>query len=177
MPGSSPHLRGSRACQQVVCRCGRVIPAPAGQPPTSGELPRNRKGHPRTCGAAELGQGVPHQGSGSSPHLRGSPGPCANCCGWLWVIPAPAGQPTPGTATPDGGSGHPRTCGAADLVGPVVKLESGSSPHLRGSPRRSSRSRSSLGVIPAPAGQPRSWPRAHPPRWGHPRTCGAATRA
>ena len=51
-----------------------------------------------------------------------------------------------------------------------------SSPHLRGSRPMASSTITAIGVIPAPAGQPRS----QPPPWrrarSHPRTCGAAAQ-
>ena len=67
---------------------------------------------------------------------------------------------------------HPRTCGEHVACLAKQSIMHGSSPHLRGTQRRSGRRRDGRRFIPAPAGntRPRGSPMCRPSV--HPRTCG-----
>ena len=88
------------------------------------------------------------------------------------IIPAYAGN-TP----PNHGSGwltrdHPRICGEHDLIAGWDKDPSGSSPHMRGTPRPVYTLDPNHGIIPAYAGNTSdSQGQGHPSR-DHPRICG-----
>ena len=152
-----------------------VIPVPAGQPCGRDHSAAGRKGHPRTCGAARLSLPSTARRSGSSPYLRGSPGGGPLPLWHRGVIPVPAGQPPPPFPCWRRVWGHPRTCGAAEVMAGRVWFSSGSSPYLRGSQVRRRMPPATRWVIPVPAGQPDPRPEQVGQLRGHPRTCGAAT--
>ena len=175
--GSSPYLRGSRPPAVRAWRPAGVIPVPAGQPTIRKFWKYRSKGHPRTCGAALVQRQARHKHRGSSPYLRGSLLPDQGIVQAVRVIPVPAGQPMTLNPSRTWIRGHPRTCGAAVLGMDGSIQMTGSSPYLRGSPRLWWWMVSRQRVIPVPAGQPCPQPLLLSGHTGHPRTCGAATRA
>ena len=150
------------------------IPAPAGQPISTGETAVSARAYPRTCGAARQTISGPLAPQGLSPHLRGShvPATCKNCL--QGPIPAPAGQPAWQPVGRPPPRAYPRTCGAAPGSGRTGNRPSGLSPHLRGSLQRTALRPCALGPIPAPAGQPGKLWLAFAIFAAYPRTCGAA---
>ena len=92
--GSSPHLRGNLGDDKSEPRPPRVIPAPAGEPQSQGDIQAGRGGHPRTCGGTPAGRRRASHPTGSSPHLRGNPVVIKGPISHGRVIPAPAGEPT-----------------------------------------------------------------------------------
>ena len=95
--GLSPRLRGNLGTGQALSLASRSIPAPAGEPPSGVGGLGILSVYPRACG----GTGVwsPRAGctAGLSPRLRGNPSPPYS--GWCPTgsIPAPAGEPAPGS--------------------------------------------------------------------------------
>jgi len=89
------------------------------------------------------------------------------------LIPACAGQTEGVKAAGAAAGAHPRVCGADedDNVGVVNSI--GSSPRVRGRLMGSIGFPSWWGLIPACAGQTRTWWRCQPLRRAHPRVCGA----
>ncbi len=110
--------------------------------------------------------------SGSSPHTRGT-GACPGARRDRGrFIPAHAGNRLGTLATRRASSVHPRTRGEQRFASPRTKVNSGSSPHTRGTEVFSARSCRTLRFIPAHAGN-----RCQPNRQGsappvHPRTRG-----
>ena len=150
--GSSPRVRGSRRGGLQDGGSHGIIPAGAGLTSASLGFGSSDGDHPRGCGAhAEKDLGIA-PGEGSSPRVRGS------LCQWeglerrTGIIPAGAGL----TGSPMTKScwrrDHPRGCGAhtAELASAIVKT--GSSPRVRGSPRRGHKEQLHAGIIPAGAG-------------------------
>ena len=171
-PGSSPHLRGTHSPGDAHRGRSRFIPAPAGNTFSSTGRDRPRTVHPRTCGEHTPAPISPPAHVGSSPHLRGT----RRCCHYQRprsrFIPAPAGNTVVSTATFDGGSVHPRTCGEHGISVSLRPAGCGSSPHLRGTRVLGGLGRLGRRFIPAPAGNTvikRFFVFNDPV---HPRTCG-----
>ncbi len=153
-PGPSPHTRGSPSKNRRYTRASGSIPAYAGQPAARRRRSARRRVHPRIRGAAILLQRHHFGAQGPSPHTRGSQPVQVRVDPQAGSIPAYAGQPFRTSPAARGTRVHPRIRGAAwtNIDGP--KFFQGPSPHTRGSPSRSSSRASSLGSIPAYAGQP-----------------------
>ena len=88
------------------------------------------------------------------------------------IIPAHAGNTGPATSRAGGGRDHPRACGEHPRHIAPCCYDTGSSPRMRGTRRRSRRVRGAVGIIPAHAGNTfDAWGIAICPR-DHPRACG-----
>ena len=170
--GSSPHLRGNRIYVLITKTVIRVIPAPAGEPTNRRAGKHLVRGHPRTCGGTKWTAPSGEFDGGSSPHLRGNQVDRAFRRVRRRVIPAPAGEPIRISMWFLTLRGHPRTCGGTLSSRPLGGLVLGSSPHLRGNPRRLGRRAPVFRVIPAPAGEPSRSISSRMVSTGHPRTCG-----
>ncbi len=170
--GSSPRLRGTQ--RRLSCATGwrRFIPAPAGntqKPPAT----RTRGAvHPRACGEHRDYRTCDAPQDGSSPRLRGTQRPQRGDRVGARFIPAPAGNTTPPTDDAMRQPVHPRACGEHAANRSQNGVICGSSPRLRGTPRRALAGTADRRFIPAPAGntsrlvtQSRAWP-------VHPRACG-----
>ena len=171
--GSSPRVRG-KPFRTIPGRAGvRIIPARAGQTLRRGQWHRHDADHPRACGANLVPFSLRLWWFGSSPRVRGKLDDVRLDDAANRIIPARAGHTyffqSIKAVTPD----HPRACGANCRNRYRVEVDSGSSPRVRGKPRRRSRLPVCRRIIPARAGQTR------PPsnRWccesDHPRACGA----
>ncbi len=110
--------------------------------------------------------------SGSSPRVRGTPPAPGQRAARRRFIPARAGNTTPRPCSGIPGSVHPRSCGEHDFVDYLRLQSAGSSPRVRGTPRRS-RCRLPAGrFIPARAGNTaKNWATGWTPPV-HPRACG-----
>ena len=130
--GSSPRMRGARGRQLEPIVRGRIIPADAGSTLLDVGGVTVRKDHPRGCGEHVVEDGHVFQFSGSSPRMRGAPGPDPVRPRPIRIIPADAGS-TRRRACPSWWSAdHPRGCGEHNmLVDPVPRVP-GSSPRMRG---------------------------------------------
>ncbi len=170
--GSSPRVRGTQADNALRLRCGRFIPACAGkrQRPVGRQL----------------------DGGGSSPRVRGTPRCLPTPKNNGRFIPACAGNAASRSISTALNPVHPRVCGerfilqiarSGTSVHPRVCGERGrhparwrqilgSSPRVRGTPRRRARQRPTSRFIPACAGNAcslRSFVSSIPV---HPRVCG-----
>ena len=171
--GSSPRVRGKPCGDGDGGVALRIIPARAGQTLRRGQWHRHDADHPRACGANLVPFSLRLWWFGSSPRVRGKLDDVRLDDAANRIIPARAGQTyffqSIKAVTPD----HPRACGANCRNRYRVEVDSGSSPRVRGKPRRRSRLPVCRRIIPARAGQTR------PPsnRWccesDHPRACGA----
>ena len=159
--GSSPRVRGKRLAAPVRPRRPRLIPARAGKTrPGSNESP-HEAAHPRACGENRTGEiNAPFE-TGSSPRVRGKLSNAADGVISFGLIPARAGKTSESFPAPVRTPAHPRACGEngdAVAVGCVVD---GSSPRVRGKPRRGPHVHHQRGLIPARAGKTHGMGRHH----------------
>ena len=110
--------------------------------------------------------------TGSSPHVRGTHVIRGVDLVAAGIIPACAGN----TGHRGGGTlpawDHPRMCGEHSGVDLATYGPQGSSPHVRGTPRRLRTAGRMGGIIPACAGNTGCSIGALIGRWDHPRMCG-----
>ena len=110
---------------------------------------------------------------GSSPQVRGRRRDRRKTGYRRGLIPAGAGQTSPGRGLRVPRWAHPRRCGADSAAVTALTAAAGSSPQVRGRPRLCRKNKRRTGLIPAGAGQTRRDHLAY--RWcaAHPRRCGA----
>ena len=172
--GSSPRMRGKPDKVQIYGEIGRIIPAHAGQTPTSRSRTPPSADHPRACGANLVATRAPDRRLGSSPRMRGK-----RCKYWVpqaprRIIPAHAGQTDRPTDRIARRRDHPRACGANLFQDSHRRRGRGSSPRMRGKQTVGGSAYDAKRIIPAHAGQTNldmlhsvnSTP-------DHPRACGA----
>ncbi len=109
--GSSPRVRGTQAdCQKWRGRL-RFIPARAGNASRVSYPRAPQSVHPRACG--ERGDRAPSPVffAGSSPRVRGTPGPSRSNPVSTRFIPARAGNAVGVLQAPERAAVHPRACG------------------------------------------------------------------
>ena len=153
--GSSPRLRGTRDRRERHVANQGIIPALAGN--TIGPCVRARRGrdHPRACGEHPAWFPFLCLLLGSSPRLRGTLEFFAHGVFSFGIIPALAGNTLSLSCFGLIRWDHPRACGehAARLI--MLSIVLGSSPRLRGTPRRTACGATASGIIPALAGNTR----------------------
>ena len=134
--GSSPRVRGTRFPNVRRQRRDRIIPARAGNAPTRHPPCRGRPDHPRACGERFSRMRSVTSAHGSSPRVRGTlkykdlPGVGPR------IIPARAGNARPFLSRAYGSQDHPRACGERGFDSGAKYAPAGSSPRVRGTPRR-----------------------------------------
>ena len=171
--GSSPRVRGKHLDVDVRLCAVRIIPARAGQTRPASACCIAASDHPRACGANSnvclSGRSPP----GSSPRVRGKPGPLGLLPVAGRIIPARAGQTRCRSGNilypPD----HPRACGANLASRRFHNGLSGSSPRVRGKPSLRPSMIRGFRIIPARAGQTPRSKGILDPKSDHPRACGA----
>ena len=173
-PGPSPRVRGSHGWSVRLRLYDGSIPACAGKPGARGATPARWRVHPRVCGEAAFAAFSAKGVRGPSPRVRGSPRPGAAGVLKDGSIPACAGKPTPMASRSRAGRVHPRVCGEARVLDPVLVDEGGPSPRVRGSLLRPPHIRPPSGSIPACAGKPLASGSAVLANAVHPRVCGEA---
>ena len=173
LPGSSPRVRGKRPVRVGVSAKRRIIPARAGQTPSGIADSSHRADHPRACGANSSTIKSITVPSGSSPRVRGKLVLGVVGLAGSRIIPARAGQTHVNACKlmirPD----HPRACGANSFQPPIIGLDYGSSPRVRGKRPRSRRTAHHQRIIPARAGQTTHGHAGNGQGPDHPRACGA----
>ena len=165
-------MRGTPSSWLSLSVCLRFIPAFAGNTCIRSTKFCSGTVHPRVCGEHGLALGITRQGAGSSPRLRGT---LEQGKSWSKIgrfIPAFAGntrsRPTSSPLPPV----HPRVCGEHSCQLAAIAAQHGSSPRLRGTPRRTEVERIGHRFIPAFAGNTtRATGRTDRPAV-HPRVCG-----
>ena len=172
--GPSPRVRGSPPPRPWPGWPGGSIPACAGEP--RGRRPPGRPTpvHPRVCGGACRRTAITWAVAGPSPRVRGSHRARVRGHGWVWSIPACAGEPRSPRARSGRRRVHPRVCGGASSRRHLRRGHRGPSPRVRGSREGEGDGADRDGSIPACAGEPRRW--RSPSTWSsvHPRVCGGA---
>ena len=170
--GSSPRVRGTHMLQ---CRDGRlrgIIPACAGN--TGGFTWRVylEGDHPRVCGEHDT-RGIRRlHNSGSSPRVRGTRCAPSKPVHLTGIIPACAGNTSPGVGSPLHDRDHPRVCGEHVPWLKSLLTSRGSSPRVRGTPWPTWATASPTGIIPACAGNTHDLGANRRCRGDHPRVCG-----
>ena len=172
--GPSPRVRGSLPPELRGGLVRGSIPACAGKPHPRRSTPCASRVHPRVCGEAMVIGAARRGAEGPSPRVRGSLQDQSAYAGVHGSIPACAGKPRPGSATPIRRWVHPRVCGEALETATDAQLAEGPSPRVRGSPGQGDRAARRPGSIPACAGKPRGRPVAEGAHGVHPRVCGEA---
>ena len=173
LSGLSPLARGNRPGRRCGASWGGPIPARAGQPAPPWPPAPATWAYPRSRGATRPRVRLPSVTKGLSPLARGNPQINGNTLHFVGPIPARAGQPqTPSSRRPESRA-YPRSRGATNARGSVLRDMTGLSPLARDNRVRPEITDPRRGPIPARAGQPRSH-RAHALHCGaYPRSRGA----
>ena len=190
--GSSPRVRGKLRPDHHARRRGRLIPACAGKTACVRHDVPFHTAHPRVCGENPAPPAEPVLPAGSSPRVRGKPGPARGSGARHRLIPARAGKTCGGSSSPSWTWAHPRVCGENWCFEHAGETVPGSSPRVRGKlcwrsllllrggliPACAGKTLvricipSIWGLIPACAGKTRAPTRAPGGRGAHPRVCG-----
>ena len=166
-------MRGKPSRYPYIPTIRRIIPARAGQTTDGRTGPKSYSDHPRACGANSAVSDAVVPDFGSSPRVRGKPTIDGKAENSARIIPARAGQTNRPPRIILNSADHPRACGANYLDNPWDMFKIGSSPRVRGKPRRRSSSPPLRRITPARAGQTST---ADTCTWevsDHPRACGA----
>ena len=109
---------------------------------------------------------------GSSPHMRGTPSPPPTLTLSAGIIPAYAGNTGFSCNCFPQCRDHPRICGEHVVSDVLFAVDSGSSPHMRGTPDLHGKLSDHLGIIPAYAGNTCRKSLRRFATGDHPRICG-----
>ena len=150
--GSSPRVRGTRACHRDAGIRNGIIPACAGNTKLVPDFRRSERDHPRVCGEHVLAASRSAWTPGSSPRVRGTLGGRVVAAVRRGIIPACAGNTESTTKNILPPEDHPRVCGEHHMVSSSFSSRSGSSPRVRGTLALSRNAVPSPGIIPACAG-------------------------
>ena len=150
--GSSPHVRGAPGHQRRAGIADGIIPACAGSTSCGCSGYIALRDHPRMCGEHEVEEPVAGVLKGSSPHVRGARSWCRTSDVRRGIIPACAGSTRSPQSYPPRKRDHPRMCGEHDHFLFTFSRFLGSSPHVRGAPRRPRGLPCLRRIIPACAG-------------------------
>ena len=177
LSGSSPHVRGTPEQVVQAAHPPGIIPACAGNTTADAGTSRCGRDHPRMCGEHPSIIAPVTVFPGLSPHVRGTPFRVAEVDWQIGIIPACAGNTSHPNSTRRGVRDHPRMCGEHRTPRTSSALQSGSSPHVRGTRAVEHHEREPRGIIPACAGN--TSPRAFsaPSGGDHPRMCGEHAKA
>ena len=165
-------MRGTRKCRARVVFSDGIIPAYAGNTSSSCTYLPSYGDHPRVCGEHTIQAVLRGVRMGSSPRMRGTLHIITvrqDRCG---IIPAYAGNTYRSAGSLPWPWDHPRVCGEHTSAPTMAKCAEGSSPRMRGTPRRNGEMRHAGGIIPAYAGNTCCPSFLLQLRWDHPRVCG-----
>ena len=121
-------------------------------------------------------QGVLKVAQGSSPRVRGTPARYRRRSSRPGIIPACAGNTSPGVGSPLHDRDHPRVCGEHRGQHGLQPVRPGSSPRVRGTPMTWAQIDDVAGIIPACAGNTCLDIALFVVHWDHPRVCGEHLR-
>ena len=170
--GSSPRLRGTLLIAFLGIMLFGIIPALAGNTRYCRQYMATVGDHPRACGEHATDANAMLPIKGSSPRLRGTRALLAMSVNRVGIIPALAGNTVDVHRSSLMMRDHPRACGEHHWALRSRSPWTGSSPRLRGTPRRPPVVRQIRGIIPALAGNTmRACSPANSAR-DHPRACG-----
>ena len=167
--GSSPRVRGKRPEPRPGFSRLRLIPARAGKQERRSRSPRGARLIPARAGkTAWTASGGPR----TAARVRGKLVPHLQDRAPRRLIPACAGKTRPRAGNHPATPAHPRVCGENSRAALYPAMRVGSSPRVRGKPRRQHHHLPPRRLIPACAGKTASSPRIARPRRAHPRVCG-----
>ena len=173
--GSSPRVRGKPRPMGRGRAPGGLIPARAGKTSARRSTSRATRAHPRACGENTDWAVTEISPPGSSPRVRGKQEDRERCLHHVRLIPARAGKTGVHSSWSGSVRAHPRACGE-NLPGWLDTLLGwGSSPRVRGKPRRPHRQGRRRRLIPARAGKTDIMGSADGDGPAHPRACGENT--
>ena len=170
--GLSPRVRGNHKRRQYPCQTPRSIPACAGEPRHSQDLPAKAKVYPRVCGGTLRASMCLSTMRGLSPRVRGNRHLFGDLNPGSGSIPACAGEPPEKYPRRPPEQVYPRVCGGTCYRGVVADGAEGLSPRVRGNLHSLPEDAIKVGSIPACAGEPRRWSRGSAPGTVYPRVCG-----
>ena len=152
--GLSPRVRGNLADAIAHYRQPRSIPACAGEPAVTAPAWHSHRVYPRVCGGTMLANmGIPGL-VGLSPRVRGNLIGSTSLGVVVRSIPACAGEPTAERRGGCGAGVYPRVCGGTRFGAASLSHGWGLSPRVRGNRQGRGHRFTSLGSIPACAGEP-----------------------
>ena len=170
--GLSPRVRGNQIQGAGAGGSRRSIPACAGEPGYGRAGRYDGRVYPRVCGGTHGSRRACTAIQGLSPRVRGNHAVAACQLFVAGSIPACAGEPLAGGASPASVRVYPRVCGGTRGVRRCTISAPGLSPRVRGNPGLVCRECRAARSIPACAGEPRRvqcrrlFPRVYP------RVCG-----
>ena len=170
--GSSPRVRGTPVRGAGEIEGGRFIPACAGNASSAGSTRPDRPVHPRVCGERDADPPEHVYNGGSSPRVRGTLDDGVTFRLGVRFIPACAGNAVLRMIKAAISQVHPRVCGERPKALFRRLAKSGSSPRVRGTPRRPGCRCASGRFIPACAGNASSSSSRASSSTVHPRVCG-----
>ena len=170
--GSSPRVRGTRHTIVITHDLFRFIPACAGNAARAPQGPPTPPVHPRVCGERSICCTGEVINPGSSPRVRGTRGARDVDVHSQRFIPACAGNASAGGTNGGYTTVHPRVCGERRWKSKGLPPTAGSSPRVRGTPRRSLFRQSQSRFIPACAGNACAASPFQRESPVHPRVCG-----
>ena len=174
--GSSPRVRGKPRPRRPRVVPARLIPACAGKTIGGRSGVDGPGAHPRACGENSSAPSPPASALGSSPRVRGKLVHARQLRTDRGLIPARAGKTPPGRATARARPAHPRACGENRWWSCSMHSFTGSSPRVRGKPRRVAQAVVRARLIPARAGKTPCVEAAPGLPRAHPRACGENDR-
>ena len=170
--GSSPRVRGKLSFFSQTQNKNGLIPARAGKTTGGARQRPSRRAHPRACGENHHREEGCRRAGGSSPRVRGKPPAQRQERDRGGLIPARAGKTDLVAAHVGARAAHPRACGENPTRDGASICRAGSSPRVRGKPRRGHAPRLRCGLIPARAGKTKQSNTPYLRPWAHPRACG-----
>ena len=173
--GSPPRVRGTAACPSGPIPCRRITPACAGNRHFPLYRVRRVADHPRVCGEQFILGGMPLDGIGSPPRVRGTAHELVDDAPDAGITPACAGNRHPSYQRHMGAGDHPRVCGEQEEAINQQLLPMGSPPRVRGTAASDGDGRKQGRITPACAGNRNP---TYIPTWSaqdHPRVCGEQT--
>ena len=170
--GLSPRVRGNLPTRGVIPWPRGSIPAGAGEPRFKVLRGYVDWVYPRGCGGTPVQSPPRIRRLGLSPRVRGNPGSKSSEDTSIGSIPAGAGEPRFKVLRGYVDWVYPRGCGGTPVGGGLAEGRSPLSPRVRGNPGSKSSEDTSIGSIPAGAGEPwrSSGGKEHPKVY--PRGCG-----
>ena len=170
--GSSPRMRGTPQRGQHGSKSHTIIPAYAGNTAFGLVEFRPNRDHPRVCGEHFGAVGGDVAAEGSSPRMRGTRHRRSVRSLRAGIIPAYAGNTCAFLMAITSFGDHPRVCGEHCCPLPANLTLPGSSPRMRGTPKRMASESRHGGIIPAYAGNTIHPAVCSDTSRDHPRVCG-----
>ena len=165
-------MRGTPPGIGICANSTGIIPAYAGNTAAYAARIFPAWDHPRVCGEHVNANTTQLNIQGSSPRMRGTHSANSLRNPWSGIIPAYAGNTSHQHAERRSAWDHPRVCGEHHGSGLYSGCAAGSSPRMRGTHRRGTRSETAQGIIPAYAGNTSQCAALRALLRDHPRVCG-----